>query len=637
MTALSDPDRSRAVLIGVHTYRKLGDLPAVRHNLEGLHRVLTDSGVWGLPADRCTTLDQPAGAEDVLDAVAHAATEASDTLLVYYAGHGLTDPHAEELYLALPDTDADREYTALRYEYLRRAVLAPSATARRTVVVLDCCYSGRALVGSMSAGEHLAEHAVVEGTCLLTAAAETRTALAPPDETYTAFTGELLTALNEGIPDGPDPIDMDTLFRHLHRSLAARSRPLPQQRNRNAGGRIALARNRAAAAASPSALRSAPPETSPGILPRRHMLLGAIGTGTTLLGGTAWLINARNGSGSAGDPAGRTGSPSAHDPTERTAAKERWRFRTGDGVASPAVREGTVYVGSNDENLYAVHAASGEQRWRFSTDGSPTSDRPPALGDGVVYTGTLSGALYALDAANGKQRWRFDIGFDVFSSPVLAGGLVYVGNLNGVVYAVDADKGTERWRFTAASKITSSPTVSHALVLFGCDDRLHAVDAASGRARWHIATGGAVFTAPEVADGKAYFGGEDKKLRAVNVYTQKEEWTFTAKGEIEGAPTVADGMVYFGSADGNLYALDTRTGSRNWAFRTAGQLLGGPTVVDGTVYFGSDDHNLYALDAATGRKKWAFRTADGVRSTPLLADGTLYFGSRDGALYAIRL
>lgn len=251
MAELSDPARSQAVLVGVHHYTHLEDLPAVARNLEGLHGALTDPGVWGLPTEACTVISQPGSAGQVLDAVRDRARRTEDTLLVYYSGHGLTDPYTDELYLALPDSDREREYTSLRYEYLRRAVLDAQARAQRTVVILDCCYSGRALLGRMSAPAQIADQAVVEGTCLLTASAETRPALSPPGETYTAFTGELLTALTEGIPGKPDPIDMDTLYLHLRTRLASRSRPLPQQRNRNTGGLIAIARNRAVTRTEP--------------------------------------------------------------------------------------------------------------------------------------------------------------------------------------------------------------------------------------------------------------------------------------------------------------------------------------------------------------------------------------------------
>ncbi|WP_322784855.1 caspase family protein [Streptomyces justiciae] len=258
---LSDPTRSQAVLVGVHRYTRLEDLSAVAANLEGLRTALTDPEVWGLPPEACTVLAQPDDAGTVLDTVRDKARLARDTLVVYYAGHGLTDPHTDELYLALPDSDPDREYTALRYEYLRRTVLDPQAGAQRTVVILDCCYSGRALLGRMSASAHIADQAVVDGTCVLTASAETRPALSPPGEVYTAFTGELIATLTGGVADRPDPLDMDTLYRHLHQRLASRSRPLPQQRNRNAGGLIAIARNRAVSA-TPRAVAAAPIDAS---------------------------------------------------------------------------------------------------------------------------------------------------------------------------------------------------------------------------------------------------------------------------------------------------------------------------------------------------------------------------------------
>src|SRR5262249_3541752 len=133
----------------------------------------------------------------------------------------------------------------VRYDDLRRVVLDATRT-RAKVVVLDCCYSGTALIGGMSAATSVADHAGIEGTYLLTASAETKVALAPVGERYTAFTGELLDVLDRGMPGGPDLLDLNTLYLHLHRELQAKGRPIPQQRARNGGATIALARNRAA-------------------------------------------------------------------------------------------------------------------------------------------------------------------------------------------------------------------------------------------------------------------------------------------------------------------------------------------------------------------------------------------------------
>jgi hypothetical protein len=164
-------------------------------------------------------------------------------LLVYFAGHGLLDERTSDLFLALPDSGPGLLHRALRYDDVRRLVMDASV-ADGKVVILDCCYSGAAMQGGMSASTSMADQARIEGSYLLTASAETKLALAPLDEPLTAFTGELLAALEHGVPDGPEYLDLDTLYWHTRRELEAKGRPVPQQRARNGGRSIALARNR---------------------------------------------------------------------------------------------------------------------------------------------------------------------------------------------------------------------------------------------------------------------------------------------------------------------------------------------------------------------------------------------------------
>ncbi|MGW7617566.1 caspase, EACC1-associated type [Streptomyces antimycoticus] len=258
MAGLPDPAASRAVLIGVSSYQKMEPLPAVAGNLRRLRTLLTEPDLWGLSPRHCTVLSNPRSTETVLDAVHAAAAEAEDALLVYFAGHGLVSLKGD-LYLALPSSHAERIYSGVSYDLLR-SQLVDEATARSRVVILDCCYGGRALDGYMGSGARaaattgsagsvdVADSVAVEGTYVMTAAAATKQALAPPGEKYTAFTGELLQALEKGVPNGPDPLSMDAIFQHLRRELAAKDRPRPQQRARNGGTSIALVRNRWAVA-----------------------------------------------------------------------------------------------------------------------------------------------------------------------------------------------------------------------------------------------------------------------------------------------------------------------------------------------------------------------------------------------------
>ncbi|MEU8786186.1 SUMF1/EgtB/PvdO family nonheme iron enzyme [Streptomyces sp. NPDC048637] len=264
--ALSDPSRSRAVLIGTHAYTELDDIPAVANNVGRLRELCCDPAAWGLAGERCRVLRQ-ASREAILKAVEDATAEATDTVVVYYAGHGLVDPHSGELHLALPWSHSGPSYTALRYEELRSVLLHPSGgrpTARRKVVILDCCWSGLALNGLMR-GPDVAPAVAVEGACVLTATAATRQALAPPGETYTAFTGELIRLVEAGVPGRSGLLSMSALFEELTAALTAKSRPLPQQSTRQTAGEICLFRNRAGAAATQHGGRNAPPRVPAGM------------------------------------------------------------------------------------------------------------------------------------------------------------------------------------------------------------------------------------------------------------------------------------------------------------------------------------------------------------------------------------
>jgi hypothetical protein len=147
-----------------------------------------------------------------------------------------------ELHLALPGTATARLYRALRYDDLR-SLINVSCPAARKIAILDCCYSGRALNGSMTGTAELADQSMTEGMYVLTAAAESVVAWAPPGERHTAFTGELIRAFEQGLPGGDDMLEAEPLYHWLRQELAAKGRPIPQQRARTGGRPIALVRN----------------------------------------------------------------------------------------------------------------------------------------------------------------------------------------------------------------------------------------------------------------------------------------------------------------------------------------------------------------------------------------------------------
>ncbi|MFA1545055.1 caspase, EACC1-associated type [Actinomadura chokoriensis] len=252
---LANPRRSRAVLIGVSEYTFLPDLPAVRNNLEGLKRALCDPEVWGLPERNCVVLAEPSSAAQIVDAVDSAARESEDALLVYLAGHGVRDETTDAFSLALPASGPGGVDSVLPYDRLQRAIAIPDGPRHR-VVLLDCSFGGLALRDLP-----LRPPSSDGGMFVMSSASGSEPANIAPGAAYTAFTGELIATLEEGLPGAPAGLGMTMLHGTLRERLIAKGRPRPAAGYVNDGGEATcLFRNRAYVA--PRASPPEPPGTS---------------------------------------------------------------------------------------------------------------------------------------------------------------------------------------------------------------------------------------------------------------------------------------------------------------------------------------------------------------------------------------
>ncbi|MEO3769100.1 caspase family protein [Micromonospora sp. B9E7] len=271
-----DPTRSTALLIGTatHSQQALDDLPAVRANVTELARLVTTGPVDLVAVDRCTQLLDLSHPGEAGVTIAERCGEAEDLLLVYYAGHGLLDDNGE-LFLALSGTNPRPDwlkYTAIPFSWIRDAMR--DSPARTRVLILDCCFAGRAL-NTMSAADvenGLADRSEIQGTFTLTATSDNVAAIAPVGAEHTAFTGELLSLLRhgppvrDGHPDGED-LTLSAVYRHLAVTLPSQGLPRPRQRNTDLAADLVLRPGPGA----PPAAEDQPSGETPAVAPASNL------------------------------------------------------------------------------------------------------------------------------------------------------------------------------------------------------------------------------------------------------------------------------------------------------------------------------------------------------------------------------
>ncbi|MGW3181587.1 caspase, EACC1-associated type [Kitasatospora sp. NPDC001119] len=256
---------TRALIIGTGTHipgSVLPDVPAAAGTVHAIREELVTR--CGLDPDHVRTVIDPEDPLVLGDALTATAEAAESVLLVYYVGHGLVGLDGE-LHLATRTTDhltRGLAFRALRYSALRE-VLA-SSRARSIVLVLDCCYSGRA--APVAGAASLFDTSYPGGGFTLASAAPEELALAPVGAQYTAFSGELLRLLREGDPTGPPQLTLGHIHRHLARTLPSRGFPKPYCHSEDRAGDLVLTTN-PAYTSPPEPPPPTGPEEEPGAAP----------------------------------------------------------------------------------------------------------------------------------------------------------------------------------------------------------------------------------------------------------------------------------------------------------------------------------------------------------------------------------
>lgn len=188
--------------------------------------------------------------------------------------------------------------------------------------------------------------------------------------------------------------------------------------------------------------------------------------------------------------------------------------------SSPVIgADGTIYVGSQDTNLYALNA-DGTVKWARTPSLSSIDASPAIAPDGnTIYIVDSSTTLFAY-ATSGVRQWSYPLsdpamGTGNDQSPSIgADGTIYVGSPDQYLYAITPN-GTLKWRFQTGARIRATPAIGTDGTIYVGADGLYALNP-NGTKKWKFATSLFSSVSPILdADGLVYWR-ESFKAYAVN-------------------------------------------------------------------------------------------------------------------------
>jgi hypothetical protein len=255
---------------------------------------------------------------------------------------------------------------------------------------------------------------------------------------------------------------------------------------------------------------------------------------------------------------------------------ELWKVTpSGPLRGSPTVAFGSVYVMTQDNQIFALDANDGSLQWQESASSTQAGVAAPAVGQGTVIAGYSSGELVAYRYENGRSLWadalaRTSISTqvgtltDIDADPIIDNGRVYALGQGGRMAAYELVTGQRIWELNLAG--ISTPAIAGEWIFTLTDDaRLLAIARSTGKVRWLT----------QLAEYR-------------NVEKKKDPIFWTG-------PVLAGNSLWLVNSRGELWRVSTGEGSAQ-LYQELGEPVSLPPVVaNETLYILDDSGRIHAF------------------------------------------
>jgi len=287
----------------------------------------------------------------------------------------------------------------------------------------------------------------------------------------------------------------------------------------------------------------------------------------------------------------------------------------GGGVA---VEGGRVYATNGLGFVAALDARNGGVIWQVRP-GGPLRGSPTVVGD-TLYVVSQDNQIYSLKTADGATNWSAAAALEIAGvfgtgSPAVAQGTVVAGFSSGELNAYRYENGRLVWQdalsrtsittsVASLSDIDANAVIDNGQVFaIGQGGRMVALELITGQRLWEVNIAG--ISTPWVAGDWIFVVTDDAKLIAVARSTGKARWINqlprfqrekSKRGQISyQGPILAGGRLILVGSNGTLINFDPATGNFQSQTSVGVAITQAPVVANSTLYVLDDDGRLHAF------------------------------------------
>jgi outer membrane protein assembly factor BamB len=335
-----------------------------------------------------------------------------------------------------------------------------------------------------------------------------------------------------------------------------------------------------------------------------------------------------------------------------------WKESIGNGAdekylkLTPAVAEGTVYVGDNKGHLQARGAGNGSLTWENNTDYSFSAG--PGLGVHTLVMGTSNGEVIGFEKGTGEQRWKIDVPSEVLAAPVVSHGVVIVRTTDGKIIGLKEENGAQLWTFehsvpALSIRGTGAPIIIDDNVIAGsANGKLQALQLKDGKAIWEatiaIPSGRSeverlvdLDVDPVASRGAIYIASFTGGASSVSEVDGDVLWRNEAVSSYTGL-SLDYRYLYVSDTQSDVWQLDQRSGASLWKQKDLhNRQLTAAVVYQSYVVVGDFEGYVHWLSNSDGRQLARIQVSKAaIEAKPVVVDDTVFIYAKDGTLAALR-
>lgn len=190
--------------------------------------------------------------------------------------------------------------------------------------------------------------------------------------------------------------------------------------------------------------------------------------------------------------------------------KEQWKFETQDRInCSPAIADRFTFVSGCDEHLRVIDLV--EHKETHDVEMESFLIASPAIYEDMLYVGTHAGDVACVNWKTGEIIWRYsgDREMPIHASACVTAELVVVGGHDKNMHAIDRVSGKGRWTFPTRARIECSAAIVDERVFFGSGDgNIYGLNLADGKETWKFNAGKPIVAGIAIGEG-CLVAGED--------------------------------------------------------------------------------------------------------------------------------